>query len=251
MTTKCRFCKGAGSEPGFTECVWCDSSGVDGGIQPGALKKALAPRFNKGDTDPVGDCDKFEAGIHVGAWLQRIAVYGDSPADAEALRDETLNALVSNAALREELCARAGTIGRLTGERDALQALLTAADERADVQASALARIHDRCEAFIEDERDMPIISVEVIRDIAARAALTPAEAAKCARCDRSTVEQCDDAGCGFLGAGNGAPELVEEEPYYPHDHKDTKSPCKKCNAPWGVAYNCVASGTTGKARDV
>lgn len=132
MTTKCGFCKGAGIEPGFTECVWCDSSGNDGGITPDALKKALAPRFNKGDTDPVGDCDKFEAGIHVGAWLQRIAVYGDSPADAEALRDETLNALVSNAALREELCARAGTIGRLTGERDALQALLTAADERAD-----------------------------------------------------------------------------------------------------------------------
>lgn len=40
--------------------------------------------------------------------------------------------------------------------------------------------------------------------------ALKPAaEVARCMNCDRATVEQCDDAGCGFLGAGNGAP--VEE----------------------------------------
>lgn len=39
-------------------------------------------------------------------------------------------------------------------------------------------------------------------------AALKPAaEVARCMNCDRATVEQCDDAGCGFLGAGNGAPD--------------------------------------------
>lgn len=38
-------------------------------------------------------------------------------------------------------------------------------------------------------------------------AALKPAEAAKCERCECSTVETCDDRGCGYLGAGNGAPE--------------------------------------------
>lgn len=32
------------------------------------------------------------------------------------------------------------------------------------------------------------------------------AEAAKCARCEASTVESCDEKGCGYLGAGNGAP---------------------------------------------
>lgn len=32
------------------------------------------------------------------------------------------------------------------------------------------------------------------------------AEAAKCARCEASTVESCDEKGCGFLGAGNGTP---------------------------------------------
>ena len=62
--------------------------------------------FTAGDTDPAGDCDKFEAGIHVrtpggndstdgSPWWQRIVVYGDTPADAEALRDEVLDALTS------------------------------------------------------------------------------------------------------------------------------------------------------------
>ena len=46
--------------------------------------------FTTGDTDPVGDCGKFEAGITVGEWLQRIVVYGSTPADAEALRDQLM-----------------------------------------------------------------------------------------------------------------------------------------------------------------
>lgn len=64
--------------------------------------------FTAGDTGPAGDCDKFEAGIHVhtpggndgtsGApWWQRIVVYGDTPADAEALRNEVLTALNAGA----------------------------------------------------------------------------------------------------------------------------------------------------------
>lgn len=72
------------------------------------------PEFTKGDTDPSGDCGKFEAGIHhlthddnvltpVGPgtntdrephnWWQRIVVYGSSPEQAEALRDRLLVAL--------------------------------------------------------------------------------------------------------------------------------------------------------------
>lgn len=148
MTIECGFCKGTKIEPGFTECVWCDNTGRDGGIQPDALKKALAKRFTKGDTDPSGDCDKFEAGINVGAWFQRIVVYGDSPADAEALRDEILAALGSNAALRGELADRKAkhlrscqlAIGKsqLAKQRHAevidLQQRLTAADEQAEKQ---------------------------------------------------------------------------------------------------------------------
>ena len=89
-------------------------------------------------------------------------------------------------------------VARLTAERDALQERLNAADQRADdletqlaateqsrrawfdsSQAAekriddlvnALTRIHGRCEAFADDERDMKVPSVEVMRDIAARA---------------------------------------------------------------------------------
>ncbi|PHR17850.1 MAG: hypothetical protein COA41_11150 [Sphingopyxis sp.] len=58
--------------------------------------------FTKGDTDPSGDCGHFAAGIHHkhsdietsnGEWWQRIVVYGDTPADAETLRDRVLHAL--------------------------------------------------------------------------------------------------------------------------------------------------------------
>lgn len=53
--------------------------------------------YRVGDTDPVGDCEKFEAGIHVGSWFQRVACYGDSAADAEQLRDTVLAALTTPA----------------------------------------------------------------------------------------------------------------------------------------------------------
>lgn len=58
----------------------------------------------------------------------------------------------------------------------ALQQSLTTADQRIDVLITALTRIHDRAEAFIDDGMHMPTPSIEVIRDIAARAALKPAE---------------------------------------------------------------------------
>lgn len=64
---------------------------------------------------------------------------------------------------------------RVTAERDALQALLTAADERADVLATALSKIKLRLDAFVEADRDMPSPSVEVCQSIA-YAALKPAE---------------------------------------------------------------------------
>lgn len=42
MTIECGFCKGTGIEPGFTECVWCDNTGLFGHVQPHNLKRALA-----------------------------------------------------------------------------------------------------------------------------------------------------------------------------------------------------------------
>ena len=62
------------------------------------------------------------------------------------------------------------TFNRVVAEREALQLRLNAADQRIDEQRVALMRIRDRADAFAEDERDMQVASVEVIRDIAARA---------------------------------------------------------------------------------
>ena len=75
-----------------------------------------------------------------------------------------------------------------------LQQRLTAADERAD-ELLVMLRM-----AWIDTE-----VSAYNCRRI--DAALKLAEVAKCERCGCSTVETCDDRGCGYLGAGNGAPE--------------------------------------------
>lgn len=113
-------------------------------------------------------------------------------------------------------CVYAADFDRVTAERDALQvsldavtfnldktdrvalalqARLTAADELNDVMAGLLrmAAYHVRISGT-----DSEIDAID--------AALKPAEAAKCARCECSTVEACDERGCGFLGSGNGAP---------------------------------------------
>jgi hypothetical protein len=63
----------------------------------------MSDEFRKGDTDPVGDCDKFEAGIHVNEWAQRIVVYGDTAKEAEILRDHLLNKLTTTV---DESCGR-------------------------------------------------------------------------------------------------------------------------------------------------
>jgi len=58
----------------------------------------------------------------------------------------------------------------------ALQQRLTFAEQRADDMVYALARIQGRAEMFIDDGMHMPTPSIEAIRDIAAKAALKPAE---------------------------------------------------------------------------
>lgn len=57
-----------------------------------------------------------------------------------------------------------------------LQQRLTVAEQRAGEMANALARIQGRAEMFIDDGMHMPTPSIEAIRDIAAKAALKPAE---------------------------------------------------------------------------
>lgn len=63
-------------------------------------------KFTKGNTDPIGDCGNFAAGLDVEGWGNRIEVYGSTPADAEALRDEFIKELSELAALREELAVK-------------------------------------------------------------------------------------------------------------------------------------------------
>ena len=95
MTVKCTFCNDTKQEPGIPgPCVWCE--------QVGAAPVSDGYQFAKGFTDPVGDCENFEAGIHVNAWFQRIVVYGHSPEDADKLRDYILSYAEREAALREE-----------------------------------------------------------------------------------------------------------------------------------------------------
>ena len=92
-----------------------------------------------------------------------------------------------------------------------LQQRLTAADERTDVLEELLRLARE----FVNNGVELGYITMpdpetpDAAHDLVPKidAALKPAEAARCANCDRATVEQCDDAGCGFLGAGNGAPE--------------------------------------------
>ena len=83
---------------------------------------------------------------------------------------------------------------RVTAERDALQQLLTAADDRADVLERALNRIIYRCRAFIEDDACMSDVSLEALIGIA-RAALKPAEVHR---------NQCDGCQAG-IPVVNGA----------------------------------------------
>ena len=84
------------------------------------------------------------------------------------------------------LTAAEGCVAAERRER-ALQALLTAADERADVLVTALSKIKLRLDAFVEADRDMPSPSVEVCQSIA-YAALKPAKMLpadhKCIECE-------------------------------------------------------------------
>lgn len=59
---------------------------------------------------------------------------------------------------------------RVQDERDALQLRLNAADQLISEQRVALMRIHDRVNAFAEDGRSMLVASVDMIRNIAAKA---------------------------------------------------------------------------------
>ncbi|MBC8787662.1 hypothetical protein [Pseudomonas fluorescens] len=89
----------------------------------------------------------------------------------------------------------------------ALQQRLTAADELADQLKRLLRDLIGRAEIYPSCwEFDQDTDGVELANRIVA--ALKPAEVARCTNCGRATVEQCDDAGCGFLGAPTPIPPI-------------------------------------------
>lgn len=64
-------------------------------------------KFEKGMTEPAGDCGNFAAGISVDErgedWPNRIECYGSTPAEAEEVRDIVLATLESVELLRAAL----------------------------------------------------------------------------------------------------------------------------------------------------
>lgn len=93
------------------------------------------------------------------------------------LEEDYAVALAREAALREELDLLTASALSVRDEWRKDQQRLTVAEQRASEMTNALARIQGRADMFIDDGMHMPTPSIEVIRDIAAKAALKPAEA--------------------------------------------------------------------------
>lgn len=124
---------------------------------------------------------------------------------------------------------------RVTAERDALQQRLTAADERADVLETEVARLNrvklslkeladsraDNCSVY-RQHLTMALALAEKVRAASlgmqrkfladlidhlhqSDAALKPAEAAKCDVCGQGAWA-CNEGGCHYLESGNGDP---------------------------------------------
>ena len=105
---------------------------------------------------------------YIGVYGGEAQARGCTPHTREIIRDSEREIFVLDADFE-----------RVDAERNALQALLTAADERADVLERALNRIIYRCGVFIDDDASMSADSLEALIGIA-RAALKPAEGNNC-----------------------------------------------------------------------
>ncbi|XMB47436.1 hypothetical protein QQ999_16115 [Pseudomonas fluorescens] len=159
----CHSCNGTGIDPvvGFLDCEFCTPAFA--GVSLSAPEQpepkcetcndhgyigCLRPDGYDGERCP--DCNPAvvkryhvtEAGIVEGSALGRINVVLASDYDAAVTHIRDLELLAGQEMKSTELATNAGL--RVCLERDALQALLTAADERVDVlsQGSALGDVH-------------------------------------------------------------------------------------------------------------
>lgn len=115
-----------------------------------------------------------------------------------------VKAAVSQAVAGMSAACKATTESGLIATLECAQGDLSQAMQIIEKQQDLLRRVIDS--SVLSFEQDGPELLVSLEADICA--AIKPTEGcARCMNCDRATVEQCDDAGCGFLGAGNGAPD--------------------------------------------
>lgn len=138
----------------------------------------------------------------------------------------------------------ADVLDRVTAERDALQQLLNAADQKDDDLSFQLndreASRYSWFQAAQAAEKRVEVLEAQLadrdalLREIrfkedghgfrvcklgsyytdkidAALSASAEPSAPKCGNCDSSTGQSCNDKGCGYLEAGNGAPVERDE----------------------------------------
>ncbi len=201
----CHSCNGTGIDPtvGFLDCEFCTPAFAGASMSvPEQPEPKCATCNDHGeigclrpdgyDGEQCPDCNPAtvkryhvtEAGLVEGQALGRInVVLGADHDRVTAERD----------ALRNEVGQVKGEYDRAVNKVEALQLRLTATDDRADLLEGLLRNVRNKLWLLPEDTK-------------AIDAALRASSGVRCTNCDRATVEQCDDAGCGFLGAGNGAP---------------------------------------------
>lgn len=146
------------------------------------------------------------------AMSQTAIYYGFSDAQADivklhrqlaALREELSEKEKTWTARFELICE--GAIRPIALERNAAQEALKAAEQRNAEQLKLISLIRKTIPAAGMGASWSVDLCDRIDR-------LINPQPARCVNCDRATVEQCDDAGCGFLGAGNGAPDAKPTE---------------------------------------
>lgn len=192
MSIKCGFCKGTKVEPGFTECVWCDSTGLEGGLQPTDIKRACAEIKAVREHQGATEVKRYH--------VQLFKLAGDQQKYAHG-------------ALGAVEIVRASDFDRITAERDALQQRLNLADQLADGFEGRIARLRHvgmELTGVIDEYRAMPCDSLKVRMFQTAdryRKRLT----AKCGNCEDH----------GVIGYTTGqTPETFDQGEY----------PCPECH---------------------
>lgn len=161
-TTPCGFCKGTGIEPGETNCIWCDNTGIDWAGRPGDIPVAI-PAAIMPAVDPLRIA------------LEHIQkTVGQSRTQTRRLRWIGKRAELALAG-RPYVASEHELPPNGDSEHFKLLRQKTALKDRVDLLEGALGKINLRLNAYFEADQDMPLHSVEVCQMIV-DAALKPTE---------------------------------------------------------------------------